>query len=162
MTLLVVRRPKCLCFQAILFPTNHLDFPVIFCLPLKVYCDEDSWKKFIPPVRVHKEFGSGWAMVGDVLLCLPLSVFVQVIQINYKVSTRFVFERCYAVHPTYCLCTLRLFSLMVTWSSSVTVMLNIWLTYIWFHSWIAVQCKKNDYPNGNHLFPANSLQTHVL
>ncbi|XP_045903076.1 general transcription factor 3C polypeptide 1-like [Micropterus dolomieu] len=53
---------------------------------MKVYCDEDSWKKFIPPVRVHKEFGSGWAMVGDVLLCLPLSVFVQVIQINYKVD----------------------------------------------------------------------------
>uniref|UniRef100_A0A8D3EFK6 B-block binding subunit of TFIIIC domain-containing protein n=1 Tax=Scophthalmus maximus TaxID=52904 RepID=A0A8D3EFK6_SCOMX len=46
----------------------------------------DSWKKFIPPVRVHKEFSSGWAMVGDVLLCLPLSIFMQVIQINYKVD----------------------------------------------------------------------------
>ncbi|XP_029367452.1 general transcription factor 3C polypeptide 1 [Echeneis naucrates] len=55
-------------------------------LDVKVYTDEESWKKFIPPVRVHKEFSSGWAMVGDLLLCLPLSIFVQVIQINYKVE----------------------------------------------------------------------------
>uniref|UniRef100_A0A8D2ZF46 General transcription factor 3C polypeptide 1 n=1 Tax=Scophthalmus maximus TaxID=52904 RepID=A0A8D2ZF46_SCOMX len=53
---------------------------------IKVFADEESWKKFIPPVRVHKEFSSGWAMVGDVLLCLPLSIFMQVIQINYKVD----------------------------------------------------------------------------
>uniref|UniRef100_UPI0037E74EBE general transcription factor 3C polypeptide 1 n=1 Tax=Semicossyphus pulcher TaxID=241346 RepID=UPI0037E74EBE len=53
---------------------------------MTVYAEEESWRKFIPPVRVHKEFGSGWAMVGDLLLCLPLSVFIQVIQINYKVE----------------------------------------------------------------------------
>ncbi|KAJ4944248.1 hypothetical protein JOQ06_012793, partial [Pogonophryne albipinna] len=53
---------------------------------LKVYSDEDSWKKFIPPVRVHKGFVSGWAMVGDILLCMPLSIFIQVIQVNYKVE----------------------------------------------------------------------------
>ncbi|XP_070683568.1 general transcription factor 3C polypeptide 1 [Pempheris klunzingeri] len=53
---------------------------------MKVYVDEESWKKFMPPVRGHKEFSSGWAMVGDLLLCLPLSVFIQVIQINYKVD----------------------------------------------------------------------------
>ncbi|XP_068582952.1 general transcription factor 3C polypeptide 1 [Cebidichthys violaceus] len=53
---------------------------------LKVYADEDSWKKFMPPVRLHKEFTSGWAMVGDLLLCLPLSIFIQVIQINYQVD----------------------------------------------------------------------------
>uniref|UniRef100_A0A3Q4GIQ7 Uncharacterized protein n=1 Tax=Neolamprologus brichardi TaxID=32507 RepID=A0A3Q4GIQ7_NEOBR len=51
-----------------------------------VYLDEDSWKRFIPPVRVHKEYSSGWAMVGDLLLCLPLSVFVQIIQVTYKVE----------------------------------------------------------------------------
>lgn len=31
-------------------------------------------------------------MVADVLLCLPLSIFIQVIQINYKVSTRQVLQ----------------------------------------------------------------------
>ncbi|XP_068606928.1 general transcription factor 3C polypeptide 1 [Brachionichthys hirsutus] len=53
---------------------------------MKVYVDEVSWKRFIPPVRTHEEFGSGWAMVGDLLLCLPLSVFIQITQINYKVE----------------------------------------------------------------------------
>uniref|UniRef100_A0A665SYB4 Uncharacterized protein n=1 Tax=Echeneis naucrates TaxID=173247 RepID=A0A665SYB4_ECHNA len=67
------------------FPTALTDFSLILYLSLIVYTDEESWKKFIPPVRVHKEFSSGWAMVGDLLLCLPLSIFVQVIQINYKV-----------------------------------------------------------------------------
>uniref|UniRef100_A0A8C4I934 General transcription factor 3C polypeptide 1 n=1 Tax=Dicentrarchus labrax TaxID=13489 RepID=A0A8C4I934_DICLA len=68
------------------FSTNHADLSVIFCLSLIVYVEEESWKRFMPPVRVQKEFGSGWAMVGDLLLCLPLSVFIQVIQINYKVE----------------------------------------------------------------------------
>lgn len=62
-------------------------------LSLTVYVGEDSWKKFIPPIRVHKEYGSGWAMVGDVLLCLPLSIFVQFMQINYKVSVNVVFSK---------------------------------------------------------------------
>lgn len=51
-----------------------------------MFVDEDSWKRFVPSVRALKDYGSGWAMVGDLLLCLPLSVFVQFTQINYKVS----------------------------------------------------------------------------
>lgn len=67
---------------------------------LIVYLDEDSWKRFIPPVRVHKEYSSGWAMVGDLLLCLPLSVFVQIIQVTYKVSVKLCFlgKKGHAVH----------------------------------------------------------------
>ncbi|XP_030595893.1 general transcription factor 3C polypeptide 1 [Archocentrus centrarchus] len=53
---------------------------------VKVYLDEESWRRFIPPVRVHKEYTSGWAMVGDLLVCVPLSIFVQIIQVNYKVE----------------------------------------------------------------------------
>ncbi|XP_034542767.1 general transcription factor 3C polypeptide 1 [Notolabrus celidotus] len=53
---------------------------------MTVYADEESWRRFVPPVCVHKEYGTGWAMVSDLLLCLPLSVFIQVIQINYKVD----------------------------------------------------------------------------
>ncbi|KAM4595765.1 general transcription factor 3C polypeptide 1 [Fundulus diaphanus] len=52
----------------------------------KVYADEDSWRRFVPPIPVHKGFTSGWAMVRNLLLCLPLSIFVQIIQINYKVD----------------------------------------------------------------------------
>ncbi|KAM3864620.1 general transcription factor 3C polypeptide 1 [Diretmus argenteus] len=53
---------------------------------LVVYVDEESWKRFVPPVPIHKEFGHGWALVSDLILCLPLSVFIQVIQINYEVE----------------------------------------------------------------------------
>uniref|UniRef100_A0A3P9MSF8 Ral transcription factor IIIC subunit 1 n=1 Tax=Poecilia reticulata TaxID=8081 RepID=A0A3P9MSF8_POERE len=53
---------------------------------MKVYADEDSWRRFIPPVPLDKGFSSGWAMVRSLLLCLPLSIFVQIVQINYKVD----------------------------------------------------------------------------
>ncbi|KAJ6655987.1 hypothetical protein lerEdw1_004572 [Lerista edwardsae] len=39
-----------------------------------------------PPLPLHREFGHGWALVSDVLLCLPLSVFVQIVQVSYKVD----------------------------------------------------------------------------
>ncbi|XP_061626547.1 general transcription factor 3C polypeptide 1 isoform X1 [Phyllopteryx taeniolatus] len=53
---------------------------------IKVYSDEDSWKRFVPPVRTHSDRDSGWVIVGDLLLCLPLSIFIQLIQINYQVD----------------------------------------------------------------------------
>uniref|UniRef100_A0A1A7X0R7 General transcription factor IIIC, polypeptide 1, alpha 220kDa n=1 Tax=Iconisemion striatum TaxID=60296 RepID=A0A1A7X0R7_9TELE len=52
----------------------------------KVFVDEDSWRRFVPPVRQQEDFPSGWALVGDILLCMPLSVFLQFTQINYKVD----------------------------------------------------------------------------
>ncbi|XP_055079571.1 general transcription factor 3C polypeptide 1-like [Periophthalmus magnuspinnatus] len=53
---------------------------------IKVYSEEEPWKKYIPPVKLHKDYSSGWVMLGDLILCLPLSIFVQVIQVNYKVD----------------------------------------------------------------------------
>ncbi|KAM4584504.1 general transcription factor 3C polypeptide 1 isoform 2-T2 [Odontesthes bonariensis] len=67
-------------------PLNEKSKPGQSESDMKVYVDEESWKRFVPPVRVHKDFISGWAMVGDLLLCLPLSIFVQFTQINYKVD----------------------------------------------------------------------------
>uniref|UniRef100_A0A8B9J4B0 General transcription factor IIIC subunit 1 n=1 Tax=Astyanax mexicanus TaxID=7994 RepID=A0A8B9J4B0_ASTMX len=55
-------------------------------LELVMYVNELSWKRFIPPLPVHRDFGDGWALTSDVLISLPLSVYVQVIQINYKVD----------------------------------------------------------------------------
>ncbi|XP_026887701.2 general transcription factor 3C polypeptide 1 [Electrophorus electricus] len=52
----------------------------------KVYVNELSWKRFIPPLPVHRDYGHGWALISDILISLPLSVYVQVIQINYKVD----------------------------------------------------------------------------
>ncbi|XP_032460008.1 general transcription factor 3C polypeptide 1 [Phocoena sinus] len=51
-----------------------------------VYVDEASWTRYIPPVPVHKDFGFGWALVSDILLCLPLSIFTQIVQVSYKVD----------------------------------------------------------------------------
>ncbi|NWR76120.1 TF3C1 factor, partial [Centropus unirufus] len=51
-----------------------------------VYVDNMSWMRYVPPLPVHREFGYGWALVSDILLCLPLSLFVQIVQVSYKVD----------------------------------------------------------------------------
>ncbi|XP_071617469.1 general transcription factor 3C polypeptide 1 isoform X2 [Heliangelus exortis] len=51
-----------------------------------VYVDDTSWMRYVPPLPVHREFGSGWALVSDILLCLPLSLFIQIVQVSYKVD----------------------------------------------------------------------------
>ncbi|XP_009707373.1 PREDICTED: general transcription factor 3C polypeptide 1, partial [Cariama cristata] len=51
-----------------------------------VYVDDVSWMRYVPPLPVHREFGFGWALVSDILLCLPLSLFVQIVQVSYKVD----------------------------------------------------------------------------
>ncbi|NXY88232.1 TF3C1 factor, partial [Alcedo cyanopectus] len=51
-----------------------------------VYVDDMSWMRYVPPLPVHRDFGFGWALVSDILLCLPLSVFVQIVQVSYKVD----------------------------------------------------------------------------
>ncbi|XP_056136206.1 general transcription factor 3C polypeptide 1-like [Lampris incognitus] len=53
---------------------------------IEVFLDEDSWRRFIPPLRFHTEFGHGWALVSDLLLSLPLSLFVQFVQVNFEVD----------------------------------------------------------------------------
>lgn len=73
----------------VLSPSKPFHCSTMFSPAVIVYADEDTWKKFVPPVRVHKGFISGWAMVGDLLLCMPLSIFIQVIQVNYKVRETF-------------------------------------------------------------------------
>ncbi|XP_060028731.1 general transcription factor 3C polypeptide 1 isoform X1 [Erinaceus europaeus] len=52
----------------------------------KVYVDEASWTRYVPPIPIHRDFGYGWALVSDLLLCLPLSIFVQIVQVSYKVD----------------------------------------------------------------------------
>ncbi|XP_067912561.1 general transcription factor 3C polypeptide 1 isoform X2 [Heterodontus francisci] len=51
-----------------------------------VYVDEASWKRYISPIPTHREFGYGWALISDVLLCVPLSIFVQIVQVSHKVE----------------------------------------------------------------------------
>ncbi|XP_032825998.2 general transcription factor 3C polypeptide 1 isoform X2 [Petromyzon marinus] len=51
-----------------------------------VYMDVQDWRRFTPPAPIHGEYGEGWALVSDILLCMPLSVFVQLIRISYRVD----------------------------------------------------------------------------
>ncbi|XP_038823192.1 general transcription factor 3C polypeptide 1-like [Salvelinus namaycush] len=53
---------------------------------MKVYVDELSWRRYIPPAPVHRDFGPGWALTSDVVLCLPLSIYIQIIQTSFKVD----------------------------------------------------------------------------
>ncbi|CAH1784139.1 unnamed protein product, partial [Owenia fusiformis] len=50
-----------------------------------VYKDELTWKRFIPPqsISVH---GEGWCIMSDIILSLPLCLFVKIISINYEVE----------------------------------------------------------------------------
>ncbi|XP_060755326.1 general transcription factor 3C polypeptide 1 [Neoarius graeffei] len=59
-------------------PPEHQQFTV--------YANELSWKRFVPPLPVHREYSYGWALISDVLISLPLSVYVLIIQISFKVD----------------------------------------------------------------------------
>ncbi|XP_048869314.1 general transcription factor 3C polypeptide 1-like isoform X3 [Brienomyrus brachyistius] len=50
------------------------------------YMDEMSWRRFIPPMPLHRGYSCGWALTSDILLSLPLSIFIQIIQVSYKVD----------------------------------------------------------------------------
>ncbi|KAK3864004.1 hypothetical protein Pcinc_030265 [Petrolisthes cinctipes] len=49
-----------------------------------IYCPELSWRMFIPPLPNHMNRGTGWAFVCDVLLRLPLCIFVRLVNVSYS------------------------------------------------------------------------------
>ncbi|XP_067134932.1 general transcription factor 3C polypeptide 1 [Centruroides vittatus] len=51
-----------------------------------IYHDEIGWKMFIPPLRQHCGIPEGWCLISDVLLSLPLSLLVKIVNITYKVE----------------------------------------------------------------------------
>ena len=48
----------------------------------KIYQEEISWKMFIPPLPSHDAFPSGWCLMSDVLVRLPLSIYVKLLQVT--------------------------------------------------------------------------------
>jgi len=50
-----------------------------------LYSSEVSWKMFIPPLPAHQGWGQGWCLMCDILLRLPLSIFVKLINITMEV-----------------------------------------------------------------------------
>ncbi|XP_030315833.1 general transcription factor 3C polypeptide 1 isoform X2 [Calypte anna] len=71
---------------AVMNPETSADETEVDLSNQTVYVDDTSWMRYVPPLPVHREFGSGWALVSDILLCLPLSLFIQIVQVSYKVD----------------------------------------------------------------------------
>lgn len=49
-----------------------------------IYFKELSWKMFIPPLPHHKGWSAGWALMCDVILRMPISVFCKVHSVAVK------------------------------------------------------------------------------
>ncbi|XP_011143807.1 general transcription factor 3C polypeptide 1 [Harpegnathos saltator] len=60
-----------------------------------IYNTKVSWEMFIPPLPKHGGWPEGWALMCDVLMGLPLSIFVKVFNIKYVIPE---LER-YLSHP---------------------------------------------------------------
>lgn len=45
-----------------------------------------GWQMFIEPLPSHNGWGEGWCFLCDILLRLPLSIFVKVVNITYEIN----------------------------------------------------------------------------
>jgi len=52
----------------------------------QIYSTSVDWKMFIPPLPSHAGWSEGWFLMCDVLLRLPLSVFVKLVHITMQIQ----------------------------------------------------------------------------
>lgn len=45
-----------------------------------------GWQTFIEPLPAHSGWPSGWSFLCDILLRLPLSIFLKVVNITYQIE----------------------------------------------------------------------------
>ncbi|XP_039296275.1 general transcription factor 3C polypeptide 1-like [Nilaparvata lugens] len=50
-----------------------------------IYVPNASWKMFVPPLPQHREYKDGWALLADIILRLPLSMFMNLVRLPYIV-----------------------------------------------------------------------------
>uniref|UniRef100_A0A6V7I8R1 Uncharacterized protein n=1 Tax=Bracon brevicornis TaxID=1563983 RepID=A0A6V7I8R1_9HYME len=50
-----------------------------------IYNSEVNWKMFIPPLPIHNGFPHGWALMCDILLRLPLSIFLKIHKLPFAI-----------------------------------------------------------------------------
>lgn len=62
--------------------SNHVTKEELKDLPT-IYRHEIGWKMFIPPLSEHESVPKGWALFTDVLLRIPLSLFVKIYRVRY-------------------------------------------------------------------------------
>ena len=53
---------------------------------MDIYTSDLSWRTFIPPLPQHQGWQQGWCLMSDIILRLPLSLFLQLVCVNYKVE----------------------------------------------------------------------------
>ncbi|XP_039298172.1 general transcription factor 3C polypeptide 1-like isoform X2 [Nilaparvata lugens] len=50
-----------------------------------IYVPNASWKMFVPPLPEHHEYKDGWALLADIILRLPLSMFMNLVRLSHIV-----------------------------------------------------------------------------
>ena len=52
---------------------------------MKIFQPDLNWKTFINPLPKHSGYSEGWILLCDAILRMPLSLFIQLVCINYDV-----------------------------------------------------------------------------
>ncbi|RZF37615.1 hypothetical protein LSTR_LSTR017113, partial [Laodelphax striatellus] len=60
-----------------------------------IYVPNICWKMFVPPLPQHREYKTGWALLADIILRLPLSMFLKLVRLTYVIPNLEV----YVDHP---------------------------------------------------------------
>lgn len=63
----------------------NLNFQEIESELSDIYSTNLDWKSFVPPLVKHMDMPNGWALMSDILLRLPLSIFVKIFNITYEI-----------------------------------------------------------------------------
>ncbi|KAG7208455.1 hypothetical protein KM043_014681 [Ampulex compressa] len=50
-----------------------------------VYTADVGWRMFVPPLPKHKGWPEGWALMSDILLRIPLSIFLKVHHVSFMI-----------------------------------------------------------------------------
>lgn len=65
-------------------PLVNYDELMLNPLPV-VYSIDLDWKTFVSPLGQNHEFGNGWILMSDLILRLPLSIFIKLINITVEI-----------------------------------------------------------------------------
>ena len=55
-------------------------------IDFKVYCDTFDWRRYVPPLPYDPNRLPGWCMVRDLLMSIPVSVFLNIVSLPVEVS----------------------------------------------------------------------------
>lgn len=52
----------------------------------QIYIVSKDWKMFMPPLPKHNGYPNGWCLMSDLFVRLPLSIFIQMVNVSYEIS----------------------------------------------------------------------------